>query len=52
MFNIVASLTSACLWVYCLYQDFVNKAVAWALFDFFLPPLGVVRGFLKAFGVI
>lgn len=52
MFNFAAKLISLGLWLYCLYQDVVTRSIWWFLGDLILIPMGVIRGFLKAFGVI
>ena len=46
------SLSMAAAWFYSIWTDVRQKSVPMFAVDFFLPPLGILRGLLKYFGLI
>lgn len=46
------SLGLAAAWFYTIWTDVRQKSVLMFAVDFFLPPLGILRGFLKYVGLI
>lgn len=52
MFNFAVKFIAFTLWVYCLYQDIVTRSIWWFIGDLIIIPMGIIRGFLKVFGVI
>lgn len=46
------SLSMAAAWFYSIWMDVRHKSVPMFAVDFFLPPLGILRGLLKYFGLI
>jgi hypothetical protein len=46
------SLGMAAAWFYSIWDDIRYKRFLMFAFDFFLPPLGILRGLLKYFGLL
>lgn len=52
MSKFIINLTLTILGFYAIVQDIINDSFGWALADFLLFPMGILRGFLMAIGAI